>query len=116
MWYFGVIYNTAVGVKTVVNNTDYPVRFFGVSGSKFLFLAHQTQKIGCRNRILTTIFALLVDSCTRKIHHAYAGNFHRILKTKENTFVGTFFRRQFQEVFTVKAYFALRHLERWMPG
>lgn len=34
MWYFGVIYNTAVGVKTVVNNTDYPVRFFSDDGSK----------------------------------------------------------------------------------
>ena len=72
-------------------------------------LAHEFQEVACAQRLFAVVFAFLIDGGTHKVHHRHPRNFHRVLETEEQTFVGTVFGRECQEVFAVKFHFATGH-------
>ena len=61
------------------------------------------------------VFALFVYSRTHEVHHTYSRNLHRILEAKENTFMTTILRTQFQQILTIKSNRTFCHFKRRIP-
>ena len=66
-------------------------------------LTHQLQKLTGGQRRQTFIFTLLIHSSTHKVHHAHTRDFHRILETKEDSFMATIFGAQLQQILSIKS-------------
>src|SRR5579875_2244389 len=64
----------------------------------------------------TSMLTDSVDGRLEKIGVADAGNLHRILEGEENALPRPFFRVEFEQVFAIEVYFALRHLVDFAAG
>ena len=89
---------------------------FAVNFQQFRFLANHFQHLVGRHFFQSIGFTSFVDGRSHKVGHRNSRNFNWILERKENTFVCSFFRSQFRNVFVVQEDFSFGHFIIFVSG